>query len=214
MWTPTYSNMNFPSWLAAAGFLAAVAGLAVSTLAILVSLFLRKRRFAQIVGSLVAAAAVVYFGLLFGFSWGSSEHDLAAGEEKYFCEIDCHLAYSVISVSKQATAEGERYSVLLRTRFDETTISPQRPREAPNFPNQRDARLVDSAGHQYLLRTSSGTPLTTPIRPGEFYTTTLEFDTPASASGLRLLLTSPGGPEAVIIGDENSLGHRKTYFRL
>src|SRR5262249_55123448 len=47
-------------------------------------------------------AAVVYGVLLLGASLVSRERTLASGERKYFCEMDCHLAYSVDSVSSDA----------------------------------------------------------------------------------------------------------------
>jgi hypothetical protein len=215
MLTPQfYSNMNFPAPLSVLGFLAAVGGLALSILAILVTWFVRKPRIARGIAALAGAGAIVYFGLLFGFSLGSRDHTLAHGQEKYFCEIDCHLAYSIVSVSTQAVENATRYSVVLRTRFDETTISPRRPRGAPNYPNPRDVRLVDDSGQTYLLSAVTGTPLSTPIAPGELYTTTLQFDVPPSAAGLRLLITSPESPAALLIGDENSWLHKKTYFAL
>ena len=55
----------------------------------------------------------------------------------------------------------------------------------------------------------------TPLRPAESYTTELEFSVPKDASGLRLLLnTTPAWPDHLVIGDENSWGHKKTYFAL
>jgi hypothetical protein len=43
----------------------------------------------------------------------------------------------------------------------------------------------------------------------------LEFKVPKDARGLRLLIeTVPGWPDRLVIGDENSLGHKKTYFAL
>jgi len=215
MWNPQiYSNMNFPTPLAVAGFLAAVGGLALSLLAILVAWFVRKPRVAVGLAALAGAGAVVYLGLMFGFALASRDHTLARGQEKYFCEIDCHLAYSIVSVEAQPGFGLTRYAVVLRTRFDENTISPRRPLDAPNYPDQRDVRMVDVHGRQYDLRSSSGTPLTTPIKPGDSYTTTLQFDIPPSASGLRLLITSPGSPSQLLIGDENSWLHKKTYFAL
>jgi hypothetical protein len=43
----------------------------------------------------------------------------------------------------------------------------------------------------------------------------LEFELPQSATGLRLLInTAPLWPDRVVIGDENSILHKKTYFAL
>jgi hypothetical protein len=76
-------------------------------------------------------------------------------------------------------------------------------------------RLLDGAGHEYAPVTSTGTPLLTPLKPADSYTTQLEFNLPQDATGLRLLIkTAPQWPDHVVIGDENSWLHKKTYFAL
>jgi hypothetical protein len=206
------SNTNFPAPLAVLGFLAACAGLFVAPSSILIFWFARKPKFAQFAVYVLAAGAVVYSVLLFGFSAASHATTLARGQEKYFCEIDCHLAYSIVDAKTQPDG---RYVVTLRTRFDETTISPQRPKDAPLMPSPRDVRLVDAAGREYVPVAIEGAPLLTPVKPGDSYATQLVFDVGKDAIGLRLLLnTTPGWPDHVVIGDENSWLHKKTYFAL
>ena len=205
------SNMNFPAPLAVVGFLAAIGILFLALSAVLIFWFARKPKFARIAAISIGAVSVVYFSLLFGFSAGSHETALARGQEKYFCEIDCHLAYSIVDVNAGAS----RYVVTLRTRFDETTTSPSRPKDAPLAPSPREVRLIDSAGRQYAPAAIEGTPLSTPLKPADSYTTKLEFNLPPEATGLRLLInTVPAWPDKLVIGDENSLLHKKTYLAL
>ncbi len=97
------SNMNFPAPLAVVGFLAAIGILFLALSAVLIFWFARKPKFARIAAISIGAVSVVYFSLLFGFSAGSHETALARGQEKYFCEIDCHLAYSIVDVNAGAT---------------------------------------------------------------------------------------------------------------
>jgi len=150
-----------------------------------------------------------------GFSVGSHETVLSQGQEKYFCEIDCHLAYSVVDVKMQDRGAVNDFVVTLRTRFDETTTSPNRPKDAPLTPSPREVRLFDTDGHQYPVASSAGTSLMTPLTPASSYATQLEFKVPKDVHGLRLLVeTAPGWPDHFVIGDENSLGHKKTYFAL
>jgi len=211
------SNTNFPAPLAILGFLAACAGLFVALASILIFWFAGKPKFARFAVYALVAGAVAYSGLLFGFSAASHATTLARGQEKYFCEIDCHLAYSVLDVKEQDVnaQPGGRYVVTLRTRFDETTISAQRPKGATLTPSPRDVRLLDAAGREYKPVAIVGTPLLTPLKPGDSYTTELEFSVAQDATGLRLLLkTTPGWPDHVVIGDENSWLHKKTYFAL
>jgi hypothetical protein len=209
------SNMNFPAPFAVVGFLAACGGLFVALAAVLIFWFARKLKFARIAAISVGAGAIVYFALLFGFSAASREIDLARGQEKYFCEIDCHLAYSVLDVQKRVGADSAEYVLTLRTRFDETTISSHRLKDAPLTPSPRQLQLVDAAGHHYNPVEVSGTSLLTPLIPGQSYTTDLVFHAPKDARDLRLLLnTTPAWPDHLVIGDENSWLHKKTYFAL
>ena len=206
------SNLNFPAPLAALGFLAASVGLFVALAAVLIFWFARKPQFVRLAGRIVAIGAIVYLVLLFGFSAASRTTTLARGHEKYFCEIDCHLAYSIADVKAQP---GGRYVVTLRTRFDETTTSPSRPKEIPLTPSPREVRLLDDAGRAFTPVSIQGTPLLTPLKPADSYITQLEFDVPKDSTGLLLLLnTTPGWPDHLVIGDENSWLHKKTYFAL
>ena len=209
------SNMNFPAPLAVMGFLAASIGLFVAVAAALIFWFARKPRFARGIAIALCFGVVIYLAFLFGFSAASHSRTLARGQEKYFCEIDCHLAYSIVDVKTQADGGWNDYVVTLRTRFDETTTSPSRPKDATLTPSPREVWLIDRAGREYAPAAGSGTALMTPLKPAESYTTELTFRLPKDASGLRLLLnTTPAWPDHLVIGDENSWGHRKTYFAL
>lgn len=216
MWHPGInSNMNFPAPLAAMGFLAACAGTVLSACALVAAAFVGKLKIARLTLSILSVCAAVYFGLLLSFSLVSHDRVLAPGQEKYFCEIDCHLAYSIVDVKKETLGVSDVYTLVLKTRFDETTISSHRPKDAPLLPSPRTVALVDAAGHRYSPVAISGTALSTSLIPGEAYTTRLKFSVAPQAEGLRLLVTTtPQWPDHVVIGDENSWLHRKTYFAL
>jgi hypothetical protein len=178
------------------------------------------------------AGFAIYAGALTAFSLSSRERVLARGEEKHFCELDCHLAYSVLNVRKaktlgvapeQATAGGIFYVVTVKTRFDEKTVSPRRG-DAPLTPNSRVASILDAHGNQFEISIEgqralassegAGMPLTTPLRPGEVYTTDLVFDLPEDAADPRLLIKEGEMVTHFIIGHENSPLHKKTEFSL
>ena len=175
----------------------------------------RKPKFARGTGTAVGIGGVLYFGLLLGFSASSHDRALALGQEKYFCEIDCHLAYAVVDVKTQLRGDSNDYVLTLRTRFDETTISRQRPKDAPLGPSPREVGIIDSSGRAYEPVSTAGASLMTPLRPGDSYKTEMEFRIPKDAGGLLFLIqTSPAWPDRVLIGDENSWLHKKTYFAL
>ena len=198
-----------------------------------IALAFRKPRIARWIGAGGLLAASGYAALLLGFSFLSRERTLKPGEKKYFCEIDCHLAYSVVGASaakalgrppQLVAASGTFQIVTLRTWFDEATIASFRG-YAPLTPNPRMAYVVDTAGRRSAFSPAgqkawedehgSTTPLTKALRPGESYETTLVFDVPDGAASLRLFLgDDPLGVESVLIGHENSPMHGKIYFAL
>lgn len=183
---------------------------------------------ARRVGIAMAAVAGVYLLLLVGTSLASGPRAVEPGNAKYFCEIDCHLAYTVVGARRVAAlgaarANGAFEVVTLKVWFDPGTTSPRRD-DSPLYPNPRAVRLVDAAGRAYApsaagiaaLEAAEGkqAPLTQALRPGESYTTSLVFEVPADARTGELLLTESDPITHLLIGHENSLLHRPVPFRL
>jgi hypothetical protein len=217
------TNVNLSAALGMLGFLGVSFVFTVLGLLALHALVVRRYGRATVSVLGLALVAAVYGGLVLAFSLASEGRVLARGEEKYFCEIDCHLAYSVAGVRRakelgveaaRATARGEFLIVTLKTRFDEDTISPRRG-DAPLHPNPRHAYEASEEG-RYALATEGGVgmPLDTPLRPGESYTTELVFDLPADTRDPVLLLNESSPETRFIIGHENSPLHKKTEFKL
>lgn len=173
-----------------------------------------------------------YVLLLTGVSLASNEENLPAGGWKYFCEIDCHLAYSLIAAEtltaigpelQHGPARGEFVIVRVKTWFDERTISAHRG-NGPLTPNARKVVLVDDAGRSFTPSAAAqpvlarfpgtSTPLTQPLRPGESYLTDFAFDVPEKARRWRLLITDDAPETRLVIGHENSLMHKKIYWDL
>jgi hypothetical protein len=169
---------------------------------------------------------------LLAFSFASSEKVLARGEEKHFCEIDCHLAYSVTNVQamkalgdppNQLTAAGTFRVVTIKTRFDQTTISRTRG-DALLYPNSRVVTVSDENGKQYFPSAEAqsvieksqivSTAMTMPLRPGETYSTTLVFDLPVDIKSPTLLIREGESLTRFVIGHENSFLHKKTRFEI
>ena len=228
-----HTNVNLEAALGVMGLLGTGFALFVLGLVFLHALWRRKPGRARASAVAGLGVLILYVGAMLAFALVSREQTLAPGEEKYFCEIDCHLAYSVIGARRaktigeaptQATAQGEFHVVTVRTRFDESTISATRPREAPLTPNPRRLTLFDGQGRAHEISLAgqraleatggAGVPLTTPLKPGESYTTELVFDMPPGASDPVLLVNEADLPTRLIIGHENSLLHKQTKFRL
>jgi len=227
-----YTNVNLAAPVGVLAFLGTGLLILVSALTLVGSLVARKFRLAKVVLIVMVVIAGIYVGAMLAFSLAGREKVLARGEEKHFCEIDCHLAYSITNVRQtktlgtsadQSTAQGVYTIVTLKTRFDETTIAPWRG-NGLLYPNGRVLTLVDERGSkhapsgvaQHALDASqtTGTPLTAPLRPGESYTTEIVFDLPADVKSATLLLNEGDFVTHFIIGHENSFLHGKTRFQL
>jgi hypothetical protein len=204
----------------------------VSALILVAALWVGKR----VVAARALAAALLMSGgyllVLLAYSFSSEERVLVAGDWKYFCELDCHTAYTVTDVrrtrmlgsgDKTITASGTFYVVTLKTWFDPDTTRVDRG-NGLLYPNLRQVRVEDDSGRQFgpslegmkVLEASAAqlVPLTQALRPGDSYQTTFVFDLPADARNPWLLLTDPSPVNLVFIGHENSFFHKKIYFRL
>jgi hypothetical protein len=214
-------------------FLGTALILAVAAVAFLYTVIARKRRWMLGVLGGVAGILVLYGGALLTASALSRERILLPGEKKYFCEIDCHLAYSLVGVEAAtelgtpdhlARATGRFHVVTLRAWFDESTISPRRPKDVPLHPNPRVVYVQDSSGRRYepsitgaAALASTGrvsTPITQPLRPGESYTTCFVFDLPEDVREPKLFFGTEPGVEFLLIGHEMSPWHRRVWFGL
>jgi hypothetical protein len=204
------TNVNLAAPIGALALLGTGFLLFVTALVLIQSLIVRKRRRAKIVLVAMLIIAGAYLAAILIFSFVSQEKVLARGEEKHFCELDCHLAYSIVN-TREVT--GARVIITLKTRFDETTIAPWRG-NGLLYPNSRSLTLFDERGNRYGPSSQSGTPLTTPLQPGESYTTDVAFDLPADAKPTTLLINEGAWETHLVIGHENSLLHRKTRFQL
>ena len=227
-----FTNVNLSAPLGAMAFVGSGFLLLVAALVFIYGLLSRRLGIARLVVVLAVVGAVLYFGTLLVFSFASRDELLARGQEKHFCEIDCHLAYSIVDVQQaktignpgnQTTADGNFYVITVKTRFDENTINPTRG-NGPLTPNSRVLSVTDDqgrtfvpslAGEDALCRSEGlGTPLTTALRPGESYLTRIVFDLPAGIDHPTLLMREGEWVKHFVIGHENSPLHKKTRFQL
>ena len=224
------TNVNLLAPIGVMAFLGAGSLLVVAALVLIQSLVVRRHGRAKLVLLAMLVIAGAYLAAILIFSLASHERVLARGEEKHFCEIDCHLAYSIVNTRQSktlgnppTTAQGSYTVVTIKTRFDETTISARRG-EGLLYPNSRVLTLIDERGNKYSpsaegqralnIAQSSSKPLATPLRPGESYTTDVVFDLPADAKASTLLINEGEWETHLVIGHENSPLHRQTRFQL
>jgi len=176
----------------------------------------KKRRLAKILAASALAVSVCYETLLLGASLFSRERTLQPGERKYFCEMDCHLAYSAHASS--VSPDGRRLAIAVRTWFDPSTIASFRG-NGPLWPNPRLVYVVDAEGRRHLPNADAAqpagfSPLTRELRPGESYTTRFVFEVPPDAGALRLFVGDAPGLESFVLNHENSPFHARTFFAI
>ena len=217
-----YTNVNLSAPIGALALLGAGFILLVGAIFLIQALIVRKTGRARLFLALILMVGFAYFGILLIFSVVSHDKLLARGEEKHFCELDCHLAYSIAKtqqvktigeIGSLATAQGQFTIVTIQTRFDETTIGPRRG-NGLLYPNRRALTLIDERGNRYGPAAQLGTPLTSPLRPAEAYTTDVAFDLPENVKAAALFINEDGWETRLIVGHENSPFHGKTSFQL
>jgi hypothetical protein len=92
-------------------FLGTVLLIGASFLVLFYGAVRRSSFFARLGGFAALTIAAGYFILLSGVSFASTEEILPPGGWKYFCEIDCHLAYSLIGARTAAALGPEMQQV-------------------------------------------------------------------------------------------------------
>ncbi len=221
--TPRYAH------LVALVFLGRAFVIFICVLVAAVAMISKSARIRKFAAAGAALTGIGYVALLFAVALLSRDTTVPPGNSKYFCEADCHIAYSIESVTeastlgpetKPITAQGRFVIVRLKTWFDEHSIAPFRG-NFPLTPNPRVVKLVDDRGRYYPARPQiaaelrvTSTPLSQPLRPGESYATTFVFDLPANARNPRLLIADMDPVSRLLIDHENSLLHGKIYLSL
>ena len=164
--------------------------------------------------------------MLIGFSTASTEKALELNEPKQYCGfyLDCHMHTVVTNVrtAKQIggrTANGEFYIVKLKVFSDA-----RNPNLAFRLLEPK-AEVISRRGSSYqrvidvenLLPTSQ-VRLCQDIHGKETIEKEIVFDIPESAVELKLSVTEGYGIdkyiEAVLINDEDSIFHKRSYFKL
>lgn len=197
-------------------FIVAVLGTLALGAGFVLTLLLKRPAWGRWILRIELAGLALYAVLFLFSSLTSGTRDLAVGEEKHICEVDCHLAYAVSGVKTAPawdgkTAQGTFYIVTVRIRFDSNTIASWRPRDLPLTPNGRSVALIDGQGHRYPAAADA---LSRQLVPGQEYITDFVFDVPTTITDPRLMLVSGDWPTRFMIAHENAFLHGKVLFRL
>ena len=203
-----------------------IGGLIVAAVLLAISLFTKKAWLRNFVFGGVALWVMFYAVMLIGFSLASSEKTLATDEPKEYCGfyLDCHLHTAVTSVrtAKQIgdrEAKGEFYIVMVKVFIDA-----KNPNIAFRLLEPK-AEITDAKGQIYTrnqaaenLLPTSQVQLNQDIKGTETIEKEIVYDITGPSDQLKLLVTEGYGVdkyiEAMLIGDDDSILHKQTYFKL
>ena len=203
-----------------------IGGLVVAGILLIVSLITKRSWLAKFTISGVAFWLVFYIVTLIGFSMMSEERVLGIGEAKQYCGfyLDCHMHTEVTSV-RTAQQIGDREAKGIFYIVGVRVFSNARNPNITMRLIEPNARIL-TPDHTYIERDpaveaqlpTADVALGADIRGPQTIDKELVFDVAKPSPDLKLLITDGHGIdkaiEAVLIGDEDSLLHGRTYFSL
>lgn len=197
-----------------------IGGLGLAILLMIFAGITRSVWLAKFIFGAVGIWLAIYAVLLVTVSLMSKEETLALNEPKEFCGFyfDCHLHAAVTKVRKTKTigerqANGEFYVVTVKIFSDARRA--ELGLHAPKF-TVLDAQ--DRRFERVQDLTISGDPFEQKVPAGGSFEGEVIFDLPIDAQNPRLDISEGVGIdkalEAVLIGDEDSLWHKRKLFKL
>ena len=199
-----------------------ICGLAAATILLIYAFWTKTNWLKSFVSGGVVIWLTGYLILLFAGSFYSEEKTLSFNQPKEFCGFyfDCHLHAAVKGVRRTKTfcamtAQNEFYIVKVKVFNDAKRASLELIK--PTF------TVIDAQGRKFEPSEDLTVTIETPkfeekIPAGGSVEEEIAFDLPADAQNLRLDVREGYGIdhaiEAVLIGDEDSLGHKRSYFKI
>ena len=200
-----------------------IGGVTVATIVLVIAIYTGKIWLRNFVFGGVVVWFVFYSAMLMGFSLSSKDADLALNEPKKFCGfyLDCHMHTAVTDIRKtktigNKTANGEFYIVAVEVFSDAV--------KATLGLHTVDAHVVDTGKREYTRDLDAEAQLEPQpefekqIGPEESFKKQIVFDLPADATDPRLDIREGIAIERVIetflVGDEDSILHKRAYFKL
>ena len=197
-----------------------IGGLIIAAILLIISRFAKLNWLKTFVLGGIATWLAGYLILLFVGSIFSEEKTLALNEPKEFCGFyfDCHLHTAVTNVRKtktvgDKTANGEFYVVTVKVSSD--------AKQAPLNLITPGFAVVDADGRHFERDASLEKPEPNweqKVPAGGSFEKEVVFDLPVNVQNPRLDIREGYGIdhaiEAILIGDEDSILHKRNYFKL
>lgn len=203
-----------------------IGGLVVAGILLMISVIGKKVWLTKFTLGGVAVWFAFYAVMLFGFSFASTEKTLAVDEPKAFCGfyLDCHMHTAVIGVRTAKTigalaANGVYYIVKVKVFSDarNPNITLRLLEPSIGVKDLSNKFYVRNEVAERMLP-SAGIDLGQEIRSRETNEKEVVFDLPGDVKDPRLDIREGYGIdryiEAVLVDDEDSLFHNRTYFKI
>lgn len=197
-----------------------IGGLIIAAILLAAAYSTKTNRLKTFVLGGVVTWFAAYAILFFISSFFSVERTLNLNEPKEFCGfyLDCHLQTAVTDVRRaktigDKTANGEFYAIKVKVANDARRV--ELALHDPQF------EVVDANNRRYKRiedLTAPGNPFERKVPTGGAFEDEIVFDLPANVQNPRLDIREGIGIdraiEAILIGDEDSLGHKRNYFKI
>lgn len=201
-----------------------IGGFVIAAILLTVSFFARLNWLRTFVLGGVTVWVLGYAILLFVGSYFSEEHTLGLNQSKEFCGfyLDCHLHTAVTDVRKtkqigDQTTQGEFYIVKLKV-FSNAKQATMHLVEPKTEATDENGRIYTRREEAEKFLPTANVSLSQDLAAGQSFEKEIVFDVSEPAENVRLLVTEGYGIdkaiEAVLIGDEDSIGHKKNFFSL
>ena len=197
-----------------------IGGFVVAAILLAISYFAKLNWLRTFVLGGVIVWVLGYAISLFVGSYFSEEHTLSLNQPKDFCGfyLDCHLHTAVTDVRKtknfgNAVADGEFYVIKIKVFSDAKQA-------ALNLTTPR-FHVIDESGKSYIQVENPvipRPPFDEKLPAGGSFEREIVFDLPVDVKNPRLDVAEGFGInrviETVLIGDEDSILHKRNYFAL
>ena len=203
-----------------------IGGIVLALILLAVSIYLKKQWLRNFVFGAVGIWFVFYFVMLFGFSLTSQEKNLALNEPKEFCGfyLDCHLHTVITNVRTKKTIGDKTAQGTFLIANVKVFIDAKNPNIKFRLLEPK-AQITDEGGRTFSRIAEAENQLPTAqiqlnqdIKGKETIEKEIVFDITEPTNKFKLSITEGYGIdkviEAVLIGDEDSIFHRPTVFKI
>ena len=203
--------------------LATIGGLILAFILLIFAALQKMNWLRNFVLGAMAIWFVIYTIVLLTVSLTSEEKDLSLNQPKEFCGfyLDCHMHAAVTEIRRtktlgDKTADGEFYIVKVKVSSD--------AKRATLGLLTVEAKVVDDENREFSRDAEAETglgeqpPFERRVSPAENFEKEIVFDLPTDATNPRLDIREGYGIdhaiEVVLIGDEDSIFHKRNLFKL